>query len=70
MKNAIGNLAGIALNLYTSFGSIIILIDYILIERTNMVNIDSSNPKTWYQYVFLSLCVFNFFHQDLTVFTV
>ena len=35
-----------------------------------MVNIDSSNPETWYQYILPSVYVFNFFHQDLTVFGV
>ena len=57
MKNATGNLIGIALILYIALGSIVSL------------TIGSSNPITWY--IFPSVCViFNFFYQHLMVFRV
>ena len=46
VKNVIGHLTGIALNLQIPLGSLVILIN----------SIDSSNPRTWY--IFLSACVF------------
>ena len=58
VKNAIGDLTGISLNLYNALSSIVIF-----------DNTDSSNRRTWY--IFASVCViFSFFHQHLIVFTV
>ena len=57
MKNATGNLIGIALILYIALGSIVSL------------TIGSSNPITWY--IFSSVCiVLDFFHLHLIFFVV
>ena len=56
VKNVIGILIGIALNLQVVLGTMVIF-----------NNVDSSNPRT--QYVFPHVCVIlNFFHQFLLVY--
>uniref|UniRef100_A0A8W4FKR0 Uncharacterized protein n=1 Tax=Sus scrofa TaxID=9823 RepID=A0A8W4FKR0_PIG len=54
VKNAIGNLIGIALNLQVSVGII----------YSHLDNIDSSNSRIWYIFPFVCV-IFDFFHLHL-----